>query len=163
MFCFVVKRVLSPYVDGRVRPKLTEKITRHLGSCSACERQHRELLDGLRLLKSAERPSLPNDLWERVVARVRQKKSASSLAVRLPESRILTWTGYAVAAASILLALYVGFLPAQPSDGPISPEHFAIGRLRDLANGLPEDPVSLDSLVGHEAFYRAVVAKERSQ
>ncbi len=166
MFCFMVRRNLSRHVDGQVRPELAEKITRHLATCSACEEMQREFQEGLNFLKSAERPQLPTGLWDRIIERVpeREKKEVHSYNLRTRPFRILQIAGYAAAAASILMALYVGISTSHPAEGGApTPEHFAAERLLDLDSGLRNDPVSLHPALENENLYRIVLAKESSR
>ena len=118
---------------------------------------------GLELLKRAEEPRLPDNLWEKVAARICEGDNEPVLSLPTRTSRILTLGGYAVAAASVLLAVWVGLADFQGPDRPISPERFAAQQLRDLDTGLDEDPLSLDPVLEQEAFYRVVTAEVNRQ
>ena len=163
MFCFTVRRNLSHYVDGRLRPELAEKIARHLANCRACAVQHRSLLEGLELLRNADAPRLPDGLWARIAGTVedRERAHVPYRPARPRTSRALQWAGCAAAAASILMAVYVGFRGAQPAAGPISPERFAAERMRDLANDLRDDPVPLYPALENQVLFRLVQAEEQ--
>lgn len=163
MRCLALRHNLSAYVDGRLDTRLHEQVAGHLASCPECEAHHRILVEGLERLKRAEEPRLPDNLWEKVVARIRESGNEPVGSLPPRTSRILTLGGYAAAAASALVAVWVGLANMQRPDKPISPERFAAQQLRDLDAGLDEAPLSLDPVLEQGAFYRVVTAEVNRQ
>jgi len=71
MNCLQIQQQLNDYLDGELSDEIRGQVSRHLGECLACRRQHdrlRSLVSRAGELPSEIRPS--RDLWPGILARI---------------------------------------------------------------------------------------------
>lgn len=62
MKCAEIRKLFSPYLDGRVSGAEMRWLTRHVEECAACARDYRDAQRTQELLAALERPKVPADL-----------------------------------------------------------------------------------------------------
>ena len=66
---------LNDYVDGKLDPSQAVELTSHLSACSACAREHSDLLSLLRVTASIPREVIPSStVWDDVKASIDRRK-----------------------------------------------------------------------------------------
>lgn len=118
MECRVVDHVMDEYVDGRLAPKTSAAVDRHLVVCPAC----RELAVDLRRLLAATRdlPSEvepPRELWERIAGELGTRRTGRLLTGRFGA---LTggWMGGMLAAAAAVALVVATVVVVRQGTGP---------------------------------------------
>src|SRR5262249_13198938 len=81
MRCFLVRRRLSAYRDGDLRPAEMQQISAHLDACSACARRWQSLRAALELLGDLPRLSPPETIASRVQDRLEVESRGPGLAL----------------------------------------------------------------------------------
>jgi anti-sigma factor RsiW len=121
--CERIRRLVSEYVDGRLRPRHQRAVEAHLEACEPCRvaiRETRMLAGWLR----ESLPPLPSPVvWDNVLAQIR----AEAAAPPRPMPQLRRWqraTGWATAAAAAALALLAPLrIQTWRDNGPANTRH----------------------------------------
>lgn len=103
MLCFVVRRRLSPYLDGELAPGRRRAMDHHLTGCPACRTALETVRQGAELAKRGEGGPEPVGLWREFEARIGRLAEESAGGAGRRTSWILDWRRPAWVAAALLL------------------------------------------------------------
>ena len=132
MRCEKVVAQLSAFLDGELAPREAERIRAHIESCPDCRRERRTLERTARLVRDLPQTAAPEDLHDRVMAKI----NAAPVIAAVPRSgfsRRVLWP----AAAAVVLACLIGLLsptllrsrarqPSKQVDSDIAEKSFAL-------------------------------------
>jgi len=113
MFGKHVKRDLSAYAHGELKPERAERVAAHLRDCGACRAEFEEVKLGIRLAESMPQAKAPDALWEAVEAGLsaaaskgagRGARSAGQSGRRALPRLVVSWRAAAAFASVLLLA-----------------------------------------------------------
>jgi anti-sigma factor RsiW len=124
MTCEEALARLDDFVDGELGETEIQEIELHLGACTACARQARELRTLIVRAAGLPRELAPQlDLWPGIAARIRTQP-VTDAGVKRPWA----WSALTAAAAMIVAVLWRGAdhrIPPSPSPEPGSAAHLA--------------------------------------
>src|SRR5215510_7679117 len=104
--CWSIRRVLAPYDDGALGQRRAQRVTRHLRTCPACQRELLELQRMTRLLHCLPAPSRPPAYWPGMFLQLQSKiQQQSNAAGRSAWLDYLTWSSANPAQALVPVAL----------------------------------------------------------
>ena len=104
MKCSQIRKMISPYVDNRLRPSEMETFLSHVRGCDACREELEETQKMHQLFASAGRFQAPLGFASRVMARVEEAEEKSWLS-RL--SRVLTARPFFLRTVEVAFAVAV--------------------------------------------------------
>ncbi|MGB7970329.1 MAG: anti-sigma factor [Candidatus Deferrimicrobiaceae bacterium] len=119
MRCFVVRRRLSPYIDGELGPRAAEKLKSHLAGCPRCSAEHGRLSAVRCWFAAAQRFSAPPGFPAAVMAKALTRPArAFRPAPLLAQFVTAVVVVLAIAAGSISGGVLTGSLvPHRSSEG----------------------------------------------
>jgi len=74
MFCRNVKKDLSAYHQGELKPGTANSIEAHLAKCSDCRKELETIQEGIRLAERLRLVPAPDELWQSVEEQIRRQK-----------------------------------------------------------------------------------------
>ncbi|MEW6608277.1 MAG: zf-HC2 domain-containing protein [bacterium] len=73
MECNKIKTLLSDYIDLELKPGLQSKVEKHISKCPKCNSYLITLQRTIQIYKSVLKPSIPQDVSERLHKRLKEK------------------------------------------------------------------------------------------
>jgi hypothetical protein len=123
MTCTEIKKLFSPYLDGRVSGSQMRALTRHLDECAGCAREYAATQRTQHLLASLGRPKAPADLALKLRVAISREAARSrrprfeGLLVRLENglNAFMVPATAGLVSAVLIFGLLLGFfaLPAE--------------------------------------------------
>jgi hypothetical protein len=137
MNCAAVKELINSVFDGEVPVETIAAATHHIEGCANCHTEYREI-ESLRerVIKYAERISIPDNLEERIRSKLRLAEK-----IRKPQSKL-----YLIAAACLLLIGLGSFLFSAQHDNPQTAVNVPT---KETIADQSKETVTLDDLVNH--------------
>jgi anti-sigma factor RsiW len=124
MECRETRQMIQDHIDGRLPPRVSEKLRGHLGGCESCASEEADLIrvgDLLRLWSAVrvdERELKLSALWTRVEAGIEERRKLWLV----PLLRRWFW----VPAAAVVAVLTLLFYPLDGSRAPFHPKSFDV-------------------------------------
>lgn len=119
MRCFLVRRRLSAYIDGELRPRAAGKLESHLSGCPRCAAEHERMSEIHRWFAAAQRFSAPPGFPAAVMAKARTRPERAFRPAPL--------LARFAAAAAVVLAIAAGAVSGGVLTGSLGPHRSSEG------------------------------------